>query len=401
MKNYITNISKGAILGLLAGGLALYSCKRETVENKTEANPSMVDLANPQKSISGRYIVIYKDGQSADRLQNANQRLTAAGLSKLSEEMTTVHSGAVSAMVSNIAKDQLEELKKDPNVDYVEEDQTIALSIATTGTALSLPTQYTPWGVKNVGGAKDGTGKRVWIIDSGVELDHPDLTVDKTLSKSFLTSSSGGNWSSATDEYGHGTQVAGIVAAKNNTFGVVGVAAGATVVSVRVLNQYGSGTLSGLINGVNYVYTNASAGDACNISIGAGLSSALNSAVTKLGAKGVFVSIASGNSNCNCTSCSPASVNATNVYTVSGMDSLGVWVTNSNYGSPVDYCMPGKYITSTYKGHTYKNGSGTSFAAPHLAGVLLMTGGKPKYTTYVKNDPDLSPAPIGHERPRP
>src|SRR5205814_10635580 len=105
-------------------------------------------------------------------------------------------------------------------------------------------------------------GKVAWIIDTGIDLTHPDLNVDVSRSASFLFG--GKNFRSPNDENGHGTHVSGTIAAKNNTIGVVGVAANAWLVAVRVLDQNGSGTVSGGINGVDYVATNGKAGDAAN-----------------------------------------------------------------------------------------------------------------------------------------
>src|SRR5678815_3248042 len=112
-------------------------------------------------------------------------------------------------------------------------------------------------------GYGDGTGKTAWIIDSGIDFDHPDLNVDVKRSKSFLT----GN-TSADDENGHGTHVAGIIGAKNNNFGVLGVASGANLVSLRVLDKDGNGTLSSIIQALAYVNANGKAGDVVNMSIG-------------------------------------------------------------------------------------------------------------------------------------
>jgi subtilisin family serine protease len=138
----------------------------------------------------------------------------------------------------------------------------------------------------------NGIGKRAWIIDTGIDFEHPDLNVDATISKSFITGEI-----SAKDENGHGTHVAGIIGAKNNTFGVLGIASGASVVSLRVLDKDGEGLLSYIIQALAYVNSNASPGDVVNMSVGddEGVSSTLDQQVRNTAARGIFIAIAAGN----------------------------------------------------------------------------------------------------------
>jgi subtilisin family serine protease len=175
---------------------------------------------------------------------------------------------------------------------------------------------------------------------------------------------------------------------------VVGVAAGATVVSVRVLNRQGSGTTSGVIAGVNYVAEAAAQGDVANMSLGGGISEALDNAVIAASAKVKFA-IAAGNESMDANLSSPARANGNNIYTVSAMRQGDIWASFSNYGNPpVDYCAPGVYIFSTYKNGGYATLSGTSMAAPHVAGLLLL--GRISTDGYVSGDPDGNADPIAH-----
>lgn len=252
--------------------------------------------------------------------------------------------------------------------------------------------QSTPWGVARVGGPSDASASahKAWIIDSGIDLTHPDLNVDAADGASFLSSDS-----SLNDAFGHGTHVAGIIAARNNSIGVVGVAAGAQVVPVRVLDASGTGPDSGVIAALDYVYQHASAGDVANLSIQADVvDTTMDDAVVALGAKGVFVTIAAGNNGAEASGYSPARANGANVFTLSAFNARDTWASFSNYGPVIDWGEPGVNIPSTYKNGGYATLSGTSMAAPHLAGILLVTGAA-RSGGLVKRDPDGNPDQIG------
>lgn len=255
------------------------------------------------------------------------------------------------------------------------------------------PAEQVPWGITRVGGPGSQSGNTAWVIDTGIDLDHPDLVVDASRSVTFV----GG---SPDDENGHGTHVAGTIAAiGGNGIGVVGVSPGTTLVSVRVLNRRGSGTWSGVIAGIDYVAFNGESGDVANMSLGGGFSQAVNDAV-EAAPTHVKFTIAAGNSSDDASNYSPASAEGPNIYTVSSfakgisaIDDIDPWSSFSNYGDPVDYAEPGSSIYSTYKGGSYQTLSGTSMAAPHLAGILLGcslgSGGT------VDGDPRAPADPIG------
>ncbi len=242
-------------------------------------------------------------------------------------------------------------------------------------------------------GYGDGTGKTAWVIDSGIDFSHPDLNVDQARSKSFISSKP-----SAEDENGHGTHVAGIIGAKNNNIGILGVASGATLVSLRVLDANGDGTLSSIIQALAYVNTNAKAGDVVNMSIGEdGISETLDQQVINTAAKGILFAIAAGNDSKSANLYSPARANAPNIYTVSAIDSLGNFASFSNFGNDVvDVAAPGVHILSTYMGNRYAIMSGTSMATPHVAGLLLLRGRNISSAGTASNDPDGTPDPIAH-----
>ncbi len=307
------------------------------------------------------------------------------------DQLDHVYTNVYMGFSARLSPPQLERLQNDPRVKYVEADQIVTLG-KPSKPAPTPPDQTTPWGITRVGGGStyNGSGK-AWIIDTGIDLDHPDINVNTTLSKTFINRTT-----TADDDNGHGSHCAGIIAAKNNTIGVVGVAAGATVVAVKVLDRRGSGSWSGVIAGIDYVAANAGDGDVANLSLGGGVSTTVDNAVIALGASGVKVAIAAGNESTDANFSSPARANGPNLYTVSAMDSNDNWAYFSNYGNPpVDFCAPGYSILSCYKNGGYTTMSGTSMAAPHVAGLLLL--GPIHADGTVNGDPDLNPDPIAHK----
>ncbi len=345
--------------------------------------------------IPDQYIVVYKSN-AISNVRAANVKTYAERQSLMQEEalatvskyriskdnIAHVYGTALEGFSAKLTQDQVTALRRDAQIDYIEQDQifTVSMGGPPGGGGGGGGGQVTPWGITRVGGAGDGTGKRAWVIDSGIDLDHPDLNVDVANAANFAQ----GN--SADDGNGHGTHVAGTIAAINNTTGVVGVAAGAMVVPVRVLGKNGSGSTSGVIAGVNYVAANASSNDVANMSLGGGISTSLDNAVVAASSSCPFA-LAAGNESTHANSSSPGRANGNNIYTVSSMAQGDTWSSFSNYGNPpVDYCAPGSGVRSTYKRGGYATLSGTSMASPHVAGILLL--GNISASGTVSGDPD-------------
>jgi subtilisin family serine protease len=274
----------------------------------------------------------------------------------------------------------VEELRRDPRVALVEPDQRV-----------SMFEQSIPLGVNRVDGelssafSSGGMGAPsvdadIAILDTGIDLTHPDLNVYNE--KSFVLGTS-----SADDDNGHGTHVAGIAAAKDNDIGVVGMAPGARLWAVKVLDSSGSGSISDIIAGIDYVTEHANEIDVVNLSFGCECNSpALDKAVNNAVGSGITFVVAAGNGNKDVSMFSPA--NNPDVITVSAIaDSDGkcgamgastkygdddTFASFSNYGSSVDIAAPGVGILSTYKDGKYATLSGTSMASPHVAGAAAL-----------------------------
>ncbi|GAB3336639.1 hypothetical protein GCM10027299_46880 [Larkinella ripae] len=349
---------------------------------------------NNGQVIANSYLVTYKPADDLPVIPNARvasavqQLLSRHGLNDRSAQV--LFSGEKTGFLAHVSATEAEQLKADPSVELVEPDRIISLCNCVDVAVTSTLT----WNVKQTsyGRGDLNTDKTAWILDTGLDLDHPDLNVDANRSKSFITGKT------VDDENGHGTHIAGIIGAINNTIGVTGVASGATLVGLRVLDDEGEGKLSTLVQAVSHVYQNGKAGDVVNISIGGeGTSTTLERAITQAANKGILFAIAAGNEGESAEKYAPANINHANVFTVSAMDQSGKFASFSNYGPTVDVCAYGVRITSTYLNGRYATLSGTSMASPHVAGLLLIRGRDIPTNGFVTNDPDGKPDPIAGE----
>lgn len=381
---------------LLVAGLAgifLLGCskKDQTTSSQPETNTCSQNIST--NSITGTYIVAYDPHVVTGRTSSANIEIKSAAILEdheiPSERMEAVFAGEPGGFIAKLTPAEATELSRDVSIKAVEPDRIIKLSTCFTVAEPRLIT----WNINRVGYG-NGIGKTAWIIDTGIDFDHPDLNVDTVRSRCFISGQI-----SADDGNGHGTHVAGIIGGKNNTFGVLGVASGATLISLRVLDAEGSGTLSSIIQALAYVNTNARAGDVVNMSLGEDVTSQiLVQQVQYTASKGIYIAIAAGNDHELASKYSPGNANGANIYTVSAVDSTDKFASFSNYGNDVvDYAAPGVRILSTYYGGRYAYMSGTSMAAPHMAGLLLLKGSAITTSGYATEDPDGQPDPIAHK----
>lgn len=247
-----------------------------------------------------------------------------------------------------------------------------ALARAAGKPAPAQPPQSLPWGVRRVGadlvwGVTAGSAVKVAVVDTGIELSHPDLSGNIKGGYNAIDS-----WKSANDDNGHGTHVAGIIAAANNAIGVIGVGPAANLYAVKVLSRTGSGYLSDVIEGLDWAVANGM--QVVNMSLGSSSDvQSFRDAVRRVYDAGVTMVAAAGNSG--------GAVNYPAAYpeviAVSATDSGDALASWSSRGSEVDLAAPGVEIFSTYKGQTYRALSGTSMASPHVAGAVALLLSRP------------------------
>ncbi|HVS30545.1 MAG TPA: S8 family serine peptidase [Thermoanaerobaculia bacterium] len=328
-----------------------------------------------EKKIPGQYIVVLND--DVDDVPGLADNLARGHAGVLGHVYTNAIKGFSVTMTEGMARG----LSNHPLVAWVEEDGEV--SIDTTQTNAT-------WGLDRIDQrdrplngtfvyTRTGSGVKAYIIDTGIRRTHTQFGGRAIHGYTAISDGRG-----STDCNGHGTHVAGTVGGS-----IHGVAKGVTLVAVRVLNCNGSGTTSGVIAGVDWVRGDHPAGApaVANMSLGGSASSSLDTAVNNCINDGVTFSVAAGNSNANACNYSPARVGA--AITVGSTTSSDSRSSFSNYGSCLDLFAPGSSITSAwYTSDTATNTiSGTSMAAPHVAGVaaLYLQGNKSASPSTVRN----------------
>jgi subtilisin family serine protease len=335
--------------------------------------------------VPGRYIVVFnettipkaKGGQRS--YQTEAESYQVAG--DYAANIDHIYDSAVNGFSAEMSETSAKALSMDPRISYVEED---AVAMATAEQSAA------PWALDRIDQhalplnasfqyAATGVGVHAYIIDSGIRTTHQEFGGRALNSIDVTNDGQNGN-----DCNGHGTHVAGIVG--SSTYGV---AKNVTLHSVRVLRCDGTGYLSDVLAGVNWVTANRITPAVANISlIFSGISPSLDNAITTSIASGVTYSIAAGNSNQDACLFSPARV--PNALTVGSIDSNDARPGYSNQGPCLDLYAPGNGIMSLSNGDdvSARSMSGTSMAAPHVAGVAAL---------YLESHPSAQPATVSQE----
>lgn len=389
--------------------IGLTSCQDINQEDLISLDQSNLNSISYQDSqvIDGQYIVVYQeerlnfrvdlnDYQGSHELlrKETNEFLSRYGI--VEDSISQLYSMGFQGFAMKLSEDEKNEMLSDPKVKVIIPDKKRFLNIQQGNRPVKESpsieienTQIVPWGVKRVGGPFEYKGTRkVWVIDTGIDLNHPDLNVDHR--HGFDAYNDRRNWD-FNDEHGHGTHVAGTIGALDNHFGVVGVAAGVPVVPIKVFfGPRAEATDSGILAGVEYVGRMARPGDVANLSFGWDDSTEpfplLEEAVLRISERRkIWMVIASGNSRLPGNTFTPARVNGEYTITVSATDASDRLAWFSHFGHPIKFGAPGVNVFSTWRGGSYRNSSGTSMSAPHVAGLRVF--GTIESDGYVKNYP--------------
>lgn len=349
---------------------------------------------SPAEEAPGRYLV---------QLQKGVSPMEVAAAHGLAPDV--VFSAALNGFAGTVPPGRLRALEGDPRVARVEPDRVVELGppvgkVQVRDAASATAVETLPTGIDRIDAdlnpRADASAVGIAIIDTGIALTHPELNVAGNVS--FVRGTKKGN-----DDNGHGTHVAGTAAARaNNSLGVRGVAPNARLFAVKVLDRNGSGLLSWIVKGVDWVTQNAASKgiQVANMSLGfTGSSATLDAAISNSVAAGVTYVVAAGNSGVDAAGFSPANHPA--VITVSALaDSDGkcgghgaatpygaddTLASFSNFGPTVELAAPGVNILSTWLSGGYATISGTSMASPHVAGAAAQ---------YLASHPGTAPADV-------
>ncbi len=340
------------------------------------------------KGIKNQYIVVLKQpttimSNDLQAFQQFTQRSVNALANKHALEIKNVFDSALSGFSAELTAEQLQALRADPNVDYIEQNQIITVNPIISASANAAQDNVT-WGIDRIDQRDlplnrsynynyDGSGVTAYVIDTGIAFNHPEFGGRAKSGYDFID-----NDNDASDCQGHGTHVAGTIGGAQ-----YGVAKNVNLVGVRVLGCDGSGSTEAIARGIDWVAQNASGPSVANLSLGGGISQAMDQAVARLVQRGVTAVIAAGNDNKDACQVSPArEPSGITVGSTTNNDGRSNF---SNWGNCVQIFAPGSDVTSaSHKGGTTTM-SGTSMASPHVAGVAAL---------YLQENKNLSPNQI-------
>ncbi|KAI1153044.1 subtilisin-like protease PR1K [Nemania diffusa] len=305
--------------------------------------------------IEGKYIVKMKSSSTIQILET-HKNMVASNVDY------TYNSAKFSGFAGTMTAEEVEALQDMPDVEYIEHDAVVRAYASQTDAdwGLARLSSTSSGGSTYTYDDSAGEGVCAYVVDTGIDITHPDFEGRATFASNQVDSDN-------TDGNGHGTHVAGTIGSKT-----YGVAKKVALYAVKVLGADGSGSNSGVIAGMNFVVTDAPSRDCpkgvvVNLSLGGGVSSAVNAAAAAVVSAGHFMAVAAGNEAADASTSSPAS--EPSVCTVGATDKTDALAYYSNFGSLVDILAPGSDIESTWPGDKTNTISGTSMASPHVAGI--------------------------------
>ncbi|KAK2616444.1 hypothetical protein QQS21_000686 [Conoideocrella luteorostrata] len=346
--------------------LALFLATALAVPVAERSQPApLLGPSNETAVIPDKYIVVFRDDAVTAQVEGAMTSFTT-GADK-------VFNDGFKGFAGTLNDTALEALRKHADVEFIEKDAVVSFGCVDCEPRWTTQ-RGAPWGLGRISHRRKGNfnyrydgnagaGTCAYVIDTGIDDKHPDFEGRAKQVKSFVQGEE-------VDGHGHGTHCAGTVGGK-----VFGVAKKTSLYGVKVLANNGRGSVSGIIAGMNFVaYDHKTRkcprGVVVNVSLGGPYSEAENRAIAKLVRSGVFVAVAAGNSAQDSSAFSPAS--AKGVCTVAASDVNDYFAPFSNYGKPVNVIAPGVNVLSTLPGGKTGELSGTSMAAPHVAGMAAV-----------------------------